>query len=61
MARKTDVDLLAQAVDFYDATGKIFNNIKSALDAFKALQDYKGYPADTANALIGGLLMLPAR
>jgi TP901 family phage tail tape measure protein len=56
MARKTDVDLLAQAVDFYDATGKIFNNIKSALDAFKALQDYKGYPADTANALIGGIV-----
>jgi hypothetical protein len=56
MARKTDVDLLHQAQDFYDATGKIFSNIKGALDTFKALQEYKGYPSDTAQSLIAGIV-----
>ncbi len=52
MTKKTDTELLGQAVEFYEATGKIFSNIKNALDTFKALQEYKGYPPQTAQALI---------
>lgn len=55
MAQRTDKDLLKQAVDFYGSVSQIFNNLKSAMDAFKQLENYKDNSVNAVKGLLEGI------
>lgn len=52
MAARADTELVAQARKFADACKDIFDGLKSAMELFKDLADFKSYPADGIKKLI---------
>lgn len=56
LADQTDKELLTKTSAFGEATGKIFGGLKSAMDTFKSLSDFKGYPAEGMTNLLNGII-----
>jgi len=55
LVQKTDKDLIERVSKFGDAVGKIFDNLKKAMDTFAGLSGMKNNPADGIKTLIDGI------
>jgi TP901 family phage tail tape measure protein len=52
MAQKADTELVGQAVKFADSIGKIFNGLKSAMELFKSMENFKSIPSQQIQLLV---------
>lgn len=57
MANTMSKDMLEKVALFGDATGKIFNGFKSAMDVFEGLQEFKGIPAQVMQYFVDNIIM----